>query len=189
MRLLLTAAVAMLACDGNRSSSPPSAHDAAASGGNDSGGSPVDSAVDDGTLGGCSCPPVVWTCGCQPVCVCATAGSSLITLDHWDVQNDSNVGAIVEYGNCNLVEVILINGSSLVTDPLIYDKTTGQQVGGTINGDIAQSCPCGADSGTYYGQSWGQSINSDCVASSCVVGPQPLWLNSLCTTLVPKTPM
>jgi hypothetical protein len=123
------------------------------------------------------------------VCVCATAGSSLITLDHWDVQNDSNVGAIVEYGNCNLVEVILINGSSLVTDPLIYDKTTGQQVGGTINGDIAQSCPCGADSGTYYGQSWGQSINSDCVASSCVLGPQPLWLNSLCTTLVPKTPM
>ena len=57
MRLLLTAAVAMLACDGNRSSSPPSAHDAAASGGNVSGGSPVDSAVDDGTLGGCSCPP------------------------------------------------------------------------------------------------------------------------------------
>jgi hypothetical protein len=156
------------------------------SGGSGGGGSGGGGSGGDGgggaSVGGESGHKINWACSCQPACDCLGTSGPPTTLSTWDVKTNSLVMAMVEYDACDLAEVF-VTYDQINVQEMVFNKTTGEWVGGIENHDLPQNCPCGPDSGTYYSASSGRLPQDDgCVASSCALGVQPLWLT--CDTLM-----
>jgi len=115
---------------------------------------------------GCSCSSGVlsWDCFCS-----AYTCSAKLTNYQPDGGLPTNVRAIREYADCNLVVVTYQVGY----DPEIsrvFDLRTGALVGDEKAGDVPMNCPFG-DGSTVSKLSAGVFPGSDCKVTKCTVGP------------------
>jgi hypothetical protein len=125
-----------------------------------------------GTAPGCSCATgtTSWECYCTAYAnACATNLAA-----YWpDAGIGSNIAAIQEYANCNLI-VVTTTIMNIAYRQHVYDRTTGLLVGDQTGSDTPTACPFGADAGSsFLSLSAGRFPDSTCVRSKCVLVGSP----------------
>ena len=124
-----------------------------------------------GTAPSCSCATgtTSWDCYCMAY---ASACATNLGAYYSDAGIGSNIAAIQEYANCNLV-VVTTTIMNVAYPQHVYDRTTGLLVGEKKVSDIPTPCPFGADAGSFWSLSAGRFPDSTCVRSKCVLVGSP----------------
>jgi hypothetical protein len=102
----------------------------------------------------------------------ASACATNLGAYYSDAGIGSNIAAIQEYANCNLV-VVTTTIMNVAYPQHVYDRTTGLLVGEKKVSDIPTPCPFGADAGSFWSLSAGRFPDSTCVRSKCVLVGSP----------------